>query len=199
MNNMMRKNNNRGGGNKHRSGGSGGQRRYGSNGGSGGGGNRGGQNDSQNIQRQKHHATQQFGKYSDLARNAQINGDRVDVEYYLQHVDHYTRILADIAAIEAERHAQQRESQVIPGGPNDLNAQHAQQDNGHESHGNDQQAHNDVQSGEQQPQQHAGGEQQQPRQRHQRRPHQEPSDNGAREANANREEIPLPGSILPPI
>ena len=103
MNNMMRKNNNRGGNNKHRSGGGGnGPRRYNNNS-SGGGGNRSGANDSQNIQRQKHHATQQLGKYSDMARNAQINGDRVDVEYYLQHVDHYTRILTDIAGVEAER------------------------------------------------------------------------------------------------
>lgn len=84
--NMMRKNNNRGG-NKHRGGGN---RRYNNN---GGGGNSRPENDSQNLQRQKHHATQQLAKYSDLARNAQNNGDRVDVEYYLQHVDHYTRVL----------------------------------------------------------------------------------------------------------
>lgn len=191
---MMRKNNNRGGGNKHR-GGSGGQRRYNNNG--GGGGNRSGQNDSQNIQRQKHHATQQLGKYNDLARNAQINGDRVDVEYYLQHVDHYTRILTDIAAIEAERHAQQRESQIIPGGPNDPNAQHHQQDNGGDTGANDgSQAGEGSADGDASAQ--AGGEQQ-PRPRQHRRPHQEPSGNGAREANANKEEIPLPGSILPPI
>lgn len=204
MNNMMRKNNNRGGGNKHRSGGGGGQRRYGNNNGGGGnGGSRSGANDSQNIQRQKHHATQQHGKYSDLARNAQINGDRVDVEYYLQHVDHYTRILTDIAAIEAERHAQQRESQIIPGGPNDPNAQQHHQDAGQqEPQGHEQpqsQAGESHQGGEEQ-QQADGQQQQPPRPRQPRRQHhQEPSDNGAREANANREEIPLPGSILPPI
>ena len=93
---MMRKNNNRNN-MKHRNNG-GGQRRFQNN----GGGNRS-NNDSGNIARQKHHATQQLGKYNDLARNAQINGDRVDVEYYLQHVDHYTRVLTDIAAIEAAR------------------------------------------------------------------------------------------------
>ena len=201
MNNMMRKNNNRGGNNKHRGGSGGGQRRY-SNNGSGGGGNRGGQNDGQNLQRQKHHATQQLGKYNDLARNAQINGDRVDVDYYLQHVDHYTRILADVAAIEAERFAQQRESQVIPGGPNDPNAQQHHQDTGGEQAQGNEQQHaqpNESQGGNEQPQQAEGGQQhtrpRQPRRQH----HQEPSGNGAREANANHEEIPLPGNILPPI
>ncbi len=193
MNNMMRKNNNRGGNNKHRGGG-GGQRRYGNNNGSGGGSGNRGQNDTQNIQRQKHHATQQLGKYNDLARNAQINGDRVDVEYYLQHVDHYTRILTDIAGIEAERFAQQRESQIVPGGPNDPNAQHHQQES----------AQSEAQSSEPQP--HAGDapqgheqQNQQPRPRQHRPRHQEQPDNGAREANANKEDIPLPGSILPPI
>ena len=103
---MRKKNNNmrRGGGH---GGHGGGQRRYHNNG--GGGGNRGGNNDGQNIQRQKHHATQMREKYTNMARDAQNNGDRVDVEYYLQHVDHYNRVLTDIAAIEAERFAHQRE------------------------------------------------------------------------------------------
>lgn len=201
MNNMMRKNNNRGGNNKHRSGGGGGQRRYNNN----GGGNRGGQNDAQNLQRQKHHATQQLGKYNDLARNAQINGDRVDVEYYLQHVDHYTRVLTDIAAIEAERFAHQRESQIIPGGPNDPNAQQYHQQNADNAGG---EGENGGESGGEQSTHDAANatEQQgdfvpssQPRPSHQRRPHfSEPiesRDNGAKEANSNTTEIPLPGAF----
>lgn len=203
---MMRKNNNRGGNNKHRGGSNngGGARRYGSN--SSGGGNRGGANDAQNLQRQKHHATQQLGKYGDMARNAQINGDRVDVEYYLQHVDHYTRVLTDIAAIEAERFAHTRESQIIPGGPNDPNAaqyqqQEAQSDSADNAQANadagmQQEAHADASAAPQQPYQ--------PRLQRQRRPqHQhsadQASDNGAREANSNSEDIPLPGGIIPPI
>lgn len=106
MNQMRKKNNNmrRGGGGGH----GGGGRRYHGGGGNGGGGNR---NEGQNIQRQKHHATQMREKYSNMARDAQNNGDRVDVEYYLQHVDHYTRVLTDIAAIEAERFASQPQRQ----------------------------------------------------------------------------------------
>ena len=201
---MMRKNNNRNGGNKHRSGGGGGggARRYNNNS-SGGGNNRSGANDSQNLQRQKHHATQQLGKYSDMARNAQINGDRVDVEYYLQHVDHYTRVLNDIAAVEAERFAHQRESQIIPGGPNDPNAsQHAPSEQHTDSNENVS-THHDANS--EAPADFSNNQNQprmtrQPRQpRGQHSAADDASDNGAREANSNTTEIPLPGSILPPI
>ena len=108
-NNNMRNNN---GGQQGRSGGGNhsGGRRYNN----GGGGHRsgGGGNDGQNLQRQKQHATQQREKFMKMARDAQNNGDRVDVEYYLQHVEHYGRVLADIQVIENERFASQREQQA---------------------------------------------------------------------------------------
>ena len=187
--NNMRKNNNRNNNMKHRgNGGGGGGRRYpGSN--SGGGGNRGG-NDSGNIARQKHHATQQREKYSNMARDAQNNGDRVDVEYFLQHVDHYTRVLTDIAAIEAERHQHQREHVIASGG--------GHQENAPASEG--QQAPHAEEGGDSQPQAAAPAEefnQRQPRMT--RQPRRQHSDNGAAEANANTSDIPLPDSILPPI
>ena len=211
---MMRKNNtnnNRnGGGMKHRNNNSGGGnsgRRFSSGGGGhNGGANRG--NDAGNIQRQKHHATQQLGKYADMARNAQINGDRVDVEYYLQHVEHYTRVLTDIGVIEAERYAHQREQQIVPGGPNDPNAHQHQtgghpQDSGENQHVSQEPATSSQATGQE------GSEAQpvhQPRPRQPRRPSHyqapaasEPSDNGAKEANSNTQDIPLPDSILPPI
>lgn len=208
---MMRKNNNRSGGNKHRSGGGngGGARRYNNNN-SGGGNNRSGANDGQNLQRQKHHATQQLGKYSDMARNAQINGDRVDVEYYLQHVDHYTRVLTDIAGIEAERFAHTRESQIIPGGPNDPNAaQHNAADSSSPQAENHEANTPHSQTGNEGGNQDAAdfsGSNNQPRMTRQPRQPRTPysaadnaSDNGATEANSNTTDIPLPGSILPPI
>lgn len=200
---MMRKNNNRNGGNKHRSGGSGGGARRYNNNSSGGSNNRSGANDGQNLQRQKHHATQQLGKYSDMARNAQINGDRVDVEYYLQHVDHYTRVLTDIAAVEAERFAHQRESQIIPGGPNDPNASQHSQPEQHSDSNESTSTHHDASneapadfSNQNQPRMTR-----QPRQprAQQHSAADDAADNGAREANSNTTEIPLPGSILPPI
>jgi hypothetical protein len=198
---MMRKNNNSGKGNynKNRSGGGGGggQRRYNNSGGGGhsGGGSRG-PNDGQNIARTKHHAMQMREKYANMARDAQINGDRVDVEYYLQHVDHYTRVLTDIAAIENERFAHQREQQQNQ--PQDANSNNDNQNNqpqGENSGGDN--APQDAQGGSEGGDQ---GGQRQPRQQHRRQHNNPPADhNGAQEANSNTTEIPLPGSILPVI
>lgn len=187
MNMMRNKNRN----NNRNNRGGGGGRRYNNN----GGGNRQ-PNDGQNIQRQKHHATQMREKYNNLVREAQNNGDRVDVEYYLQHVEHYNRILAGIAEIEAERYAQYRETQ----------AAHAEQQP---------MAEGDAPSAEGAAEQNTvsaeGGEAQQGnyQPRHQRQPRrhyqsqqsaaQPATDNGAEQANSNNSEIPLPGSILPPI
>lgn len=186
MNNMRKRNNN-----QRRHGGGGGGRRYNN---QGGGGNRGG-NDGQNIARQKHHATQMREKYMNHARDAQNNGDRVDVEYYLQHVDHYNRVLADIAVIEAERQEKFREQQ-----------QANQQTQG-EGQGGGDQGGDDAQgggdAGEQggaamdepitpgnQPRMTRG-----PRHSNNRNP-QSNDPNGAKAANANTEEIPLPGGVI---
>jgi hypothetical protein len=196
--NMMRKNNNRNNNRNRNNSGGGGQRRYGGN--NGGGGNRSGQNDGQNIQRQKHHATQQLARYNDLARNAQNNGDRVDVEYYLQHIDHYNRVLASIAEVEAERYNQYREV----AGTNDA----APMGDGSESSAAPEGAENtEGQAGDPQQQRHHR-QHRQPRRQHysQNTPQADESmapanesGNGAAEANANTTEIPLPGNILPPI
>ncbi len=104
---MQKRNNNGGGKMRH-------GRRF--SGHRGGGNNRGGQNDGQNIARQKHHATQMREKFSNLAKDAQMNGDPVDMEYYLQHVDHYQRVLAEIAVIEGERFAERQAQQDAQGG-----------------------------------------------------------------------------------
>lgn len=98
---MQKRNNNGGGGGKMRH-----NRRFQHR-----GGNNRGNNDGQNIARQKHHATQMREKFSNLAKDAQMNGDHVDMEYYLQHVDHYQRVLTEIAAIEAERFAAREQQQ----------------------------------------------------------------------------------------
>ncbi len=176
---MMRKKNNM------RRGGGGGGRRFHS--GSGGGGNR---NEGQNLARQKHHATQMREKYTNMARDAQNNGDRVDVEYYLQHVDHYTRVLADITAIEAERHANQRDQQAA-------HSQNQEQGDDQNQGGNDDQngGGNDGNSGDE-----PVSQQNQPRMtrsRHHRPAKQEPSE--TKHESDNNSDIPLPGSALPAI
>jgi hypothetical protein len=43
--------------------------------------------------RQRGNANQLYEKYKNLARDAQMQGDRVNTEYYLQFADHYFRVL----------------------------------------------------------------------------------------------------------
>ena len=54
----------------------------------GGGGNR-------QDTRQRGNAAQLLEKYKSMARDAQLAGDRVQTEYYLQFADHYFRVLSE--------------------------------------------------------------------------------------------------------
>ncbi|MEH3100076.1 DUF4167 domain-containing protein [Sphingomonas adhaesiva] len=62
-----------------------------------GGGGGQGQRDSGNRidSRARGNAAQLLEKYRNMARDAQMSGDRVNTEYYLQFADHYFRVLAD--------------------------------------------------------------------------------------------------------
>lgn len=50
-------------------------------------------------------------KYSTLARDALSNGDRVIAENYLQHAEHYNRIVAAAQAQQAEKRAERQENE----------------------------------------------------------------------------------------
>ena len=45
--------------------------------------------------RQRGNAAQLLEKYKSMARDAQLAGDRVQTEYYLQYADHYFRVLSE--------------------------------------------------------------------------------------------------------
>ena len=68
-----------------------------------GGGNRGGGDSGNRIDsRARGNAAQLLEKYRNMARDAQMSGDRVNAEYYLQFADHYFRVLADNRARQEE-------------------------------------------------------------------------------------------------
>jgi len=68
------------------------------------GGNRGGGDSGNRIDnRARGNATQLLEKYKNMARDAQMAGDRVNAEYYLQFADHYFRVLADNRARQEEQ------------------------------------------------------------------------------------------------
>jgi hypothetical protein len=57
---------------------------------------------------QRRHASSQQTKFLDLAKNAKQIGDRVEMEYYMQHVEHYTRVL-NLAEHQDNMRNQQRQ------------------------------------------------------------------------------------------
>ena len=57
--------------------------------------NLGGQPGNRQDNRQRGNAAQLLEKYKSLARDAQLAGDRVQTEYYLQYADHYFRSLSE--------------------------------------------------------------------------------------------------------
>jgi hypothetical protein len=76
--------NNRQGGRRRGRGGQGGPRNLG-----------GGQPGNRQDNRQRGNAAQLLEKYKSMARDAQLAGDRVQTEYFLQFADHYFRVLGE--------------------------------------------------------------------------------------------------------
>jgi hypothetical protein len=59
--------------------------------------------------RQRGNAAQLLEKYKGLARDAQMQGDRVQTEYFLQYADHYFRVLNENRARFEEQRPRQRD------------------------------------------------------------------------------------------
>ena len=53
--------------------------------------------------RNNHNAPKLIEKYNDLAREASSNGDKILSENYLQHADHFTRVLNERESIKREK------------------------------------------------------------------------------------------------
>jgi hypothetical protein len=60
--------------------------------------------------RNNHNAPKLIEKYNDLAREAQSNGDKILSENYLQHADHFTRILNDQENFRKAKYAENNET-----------------------------------------------------------------------------------------
>tara|TARA_B100001996_G_C18349906_1_gene473551 strand:- start:168 stop:617 length:450 start_codon:yes stop_codon:yes gene_type:complete len=58
--------------------------------------------------RNNHNAPKLIEKYNDLAREAQSNGDKILSENYLQHADHFTRILNERESFRREKYSENR-------------------------------------------------------------------------------------------
>ena len=59
--------------------------------------------------RNNHNASKLIEKYNDLAREALSNGDKILSENYLQHADHFTRVMNEQDSLRKERFAESKE------------------------------------------------------------------------------------------
>jgi hypothetical protein len=75
--------------------------------------NLGGQPGNRQDNRQRGNAAQLLEKYKSMARDAQLAGDRVQTEYYLQFADHYFRVLSESRArFEDQNQRRQRDEDL---------------------------------------------------------------------------------------
>ena len=62
--------------------------------------------------RNNHNASKLIEKYNDLAREASSNGDKILSENYLQHADHFTRILNEQESIRKAKFNENKTSDI---------------------------------------------------------------------------------------
>ena len=63
--------------------------------------------------RNNHNAPKLIEKYNDLAREASSNGDKILSENYLQHADHFTRVLNERESIRRERFSDNKSQESV--------------------------------------------------------------------------------------
>ena len=99
---------------------------------------RGGYDEEEIHPRQRKHAQNMREKYLNQARDAQINGDRVQAEYWLQHAEHYSRVLNAINEMFAPaQHGGGDESGSHEGGHDEMSSDHSQSQGNHYSEGDE--------------------------------------------------------------
>ena len=62
--------------------------------------------------RNNHNAPKLIEKYNDLAREASSHGDKILSENYLQHADHFTRILNERENFRKEKYFENQENKI---------------------------------------------------------------------------------------
>jgi len=140
--------------------------------------------------RQRGNAAQLLEKYKSLARDAQLAGDRVQTEYYLQYADHYFRVLEDSRSRFEEQQSQRRPRHDDEGdadGDEELNVE----------------AESDEEEGETEARQRPRRDRERGRERFERNDRSDQADRQARANGARRDEEPeaeerIALGVLPP-
>ncbi len=96
-------------------------------------GMRSGEQGSRIDNRARGNAVQLHEKYKNMARDVQLQGDRVMSEYYNQFADHYFRVLSEHRARQEEQQAQQRARYTQDDGGDDTGFASSENDTAHGS------------------------------------------------------------------
>lgn len=133
--------------------------------------------------RARGNAAQLLEKYKTLARDAQMQGDRVNTEYYLQFADHYFRVLSETRArFEEQRPRQPNDRDEFGGGDEDGGDANQQRYQGNDDQGDSDGWYED------QPQSQPQAEQQRaPRRERQAAPNENDGERGGGNREAPRE------------
>ena len=95
--------------------------------------------------RNNHNAPKLIEKYNDLAREALSNGDKILSENYLQHADHFTRVLNEKESFKREKFLENRsENSLNASGENIEDSKKNSDKDSIDSHGDD----NEIQKNE---------------------------------------------------
>jgi len=174
--------NNRQGGRRRGRGGQGGGRNLG-----------GGQPGNRQDNRQRGNAAQLLEKYKSMARDAQLAGDRVQTEYYLQFADHYFRVLGESRARFEEQNPRRSRDEELDEDEGDVELAEA----GEETLGDDRPQRDDRQERGERPYR---GERfnRQDRPRREERAADDDDDREERRPRANGRDDSLPLDVLPP-
>ena len=140
----------------------------------------GGQPGNRQDNRQRGNAAQLLEKYKNMARDAQLGGDRVQSEYYLQFAEHYHRVLGESRA----RFEEQRRQRGDDGGSDD--------------DGDDEMLEGADEQAEQQEQSEQRDQRERRPQREQRPRRSESRSNGSRHESDNDDDERIALEVLPP-
>ena len=150
----------------------------------------GGQPGNRQDNRQRGNAAQLLEKYKSMARDAQLAGDRVQTEYYLQFADHYFRVLSESRSRFEEQNPRRQRDDEDDDGDGDEDMEMSEDD-----------AADDRQEREQRPERPERPERQERSERFSRRdrPRRDRDDGAEREpAQVNGGGETIPFDVLPP-
>ena len=155
--------------------------------------NLGGQPGNRQDNRQRGNAAQLLEKYKSMARDAQLAGDRVQTEYYLQFADHYFRVLGENRARFEEQNPRRSRDEELDEDEGDVEMAEA----GEETSSDDRPERGDRQERGERP--YRGERFDRPnRQRREGRAGDDEGDREERRPRANGRDDSLPLDVLPP-